>query len=264
MEKEIRTQNSCRNKIFAGVIFLCLILFCESAFSESYGKNLYRNLRKRLSNDRTKYSHLTDREFSNFRAVIPGKLYRSSSPVNTWGKRNLIADREAKIEGVKTFINLADTNQSMKNYEGFSESYYSRQKIIGLKLSTKFFTEEFQQGLLRGIKFMLENEPPYLIHCDLGKDRAGFVCALIESLIGMSREEIENDYMRSFYNYFGVVKGSKEYEYILENEIKNFLAKAFGVESINKVNLSECAERYFLKIGLSPAEIGELRRILRF
>ena len=262
MEEKIKfNRGFCIVK--TGVFFLCLILILViPAFCENYGKTLYKNFSKRLSNDREKYSYLSDREFANFRVVIPGKLYRSSSPVNPWGNRNLIADKAAEYAGVKTFINLADSNQSMKKYQNFSQSYYSRQKIIGLKLNTKFFTADFQQGLLRGMKFMLENEPPYLIHCDLGKDRAGFVCALIESLMGATSEEIVKDYMTSFYNYFGIVDGSKEYEYISEKEIKNFLSKAFNIKSIENINLLPYAERYFLNIGLTPSEISELKRIL--
>ena len=267
MEKEI-ISTPLHNKRRGIFIFLCLILILVSpAFSETYGKTLYKNLSKRLSRDREDYSYLSDREFANFREVRttgikPGKLFRSSSPVKTWGNRNSIADKEAEKSGVKTFINLADSNQSMREHKNFYETYYSRQNIIGLKLSTKFFTNDFKQGLLRGIKFMIENEPPYLIHCDLGKDRAGFVCSLIECLMGAGYEEIINDYMASFYNYFGIVEGTKEYEYISENEIKNFLAKAFNVKTIENQNLEILAERYFLNLGLSVNEISELKRIL--
>ena len=68
--------------------------------------------------------------------------------------------------------------------------------------------------------------------------------------------------MASFYNYFGIVEGTKEYEYISENEIKNFLAKAFNVKTIENQNLEILAERYFLNLGLSVNEISELKRIL--
>ena len=208
MEKKVNSKflGSCR---IAGVIFLCFILWINPAFSDSYGKNLYKSLAKRLSNDRENYNYLTDSEFANFREVrvsgiARGKLYRSSSPVSSWGKRNFIADNESKSVGIKTFINLSDTNQGTRNYKDFDSSYYAGQKFIGLNMDMKLHSKNFQQRLARGIKFMIENEPPFLIHCHLGKDRTGFVCALIECLTGAEADEIELDYMRSFYNYFGI------------------------------------------------------------
>lgn len=35
-------------------------------------------------------------------------------------------------------------------------------------------------------------------HCTKGKDRAGFMPALLEALIGATREEIVEDYMQSY------------------------------------------------------------------
>ena len=46
----------------------------------------------------------------------------------------------------------------------------------------------------------LASEPanlPLLIHCTAGKDRTGFVCALIQSLLGVSWEGILEGYLRS-------------------------------------------------------------------
>ncbi len=79
-------------------------------------QNFYRELAKRRSNNRVDYPSLSDLEFANFRAVNTtgmgkGKLYRSSSPVNPWGNRNLIADNAARTAGIKTFVNIADTEK---------------------------------------------------------------------------------------------------------------------------------------------------------
>ena len=258
-----------RRKIFLLAIILLFII--SPANAAINGKNFYKSLSRRLKYERENYLYLSDREFANFReitttGIAPGKLYRSSSPVSNWGKRNLIADKAAQKAGVKTFINLADTEKIMRNYPEYNTSYYSKQNIICLNLSTKFFTKEFRNGLLRGVKFMTENEPPYLIHCSLGKDRAGFVCALIECLMGASANEVVSDYLISFYNYFGIVPDSdpeSEYNFVVKNEISAFLAKAFRVNNIYDVNLQECAEKYFINLGLSVDEIELLREKLR-
>lgn len=40
-----------------------------------------------------------------------------------------------------------------------------------------------------------ENPAPILVHCAAGKDRTGTLCALIQGLLGVSRENILRDYM---------------------------------------------------------------------
>ena len=53
---------------------------------------------------------------------------------------------------------------------------------------------------------MTEHSGPCLIHCVEGKDRTGFVCALMLALAGASAQEIIDDYMITYYNYYGITK----------------------------------------------------------
>lgn len=256
-----------RSRIIAVISFVIVIAFSLPCYSESWGKAFYRSLSGRLGRNRADYPALSDSDFANFREVrtsgiAPGKLFRSSSPISTWSERNVFADKLAENAGVKTFINLADSDTGMKSHKGFPNSYYSRQKIIGLNLGMKYRSAKFRQGLARGIRFMAGSEPPYLIHCSLGKDRAGFVCALIECLMGATWQEVERDYMASFRNYFGIVEGTREYDFVVKSEIRRFLAENFGVDNPETANLSAYAQRYFLAIGVSPDEIESLKRKL--
>ena len=120
---------------------------------------MIKNLSRRLSKNRTDYLNLSDNEFANFRAVIltgitAGKLYRSSSPVKAWGNRDIISDNAANKAGIKTFINLADSEKDLKARENFNQKYYSKQKFICLNLNLKFKSKNFQNALARGFKFM--------------------------------------------------------------------------------------------------------------
>ena len=258
------------SKLFTALIILAVSLATPlTAESSSYGKELYRSFSRRLGYNRADYPALSDEQFANFRMVNTsgigaGKLYRSSSPISTWGNRNVIADNLAKQAGVKTFLNLADNASSVKGQEGFAGSYYSTQNIIALGLGMKYQSKIFRDSLANGIKLMSRSEPPYLIHCSLGKDRAGFVVALVECLAGASFHEIVNDYLVSFYNYFGVRPGTREYDFVAQNEITAFLARAYGVkvEDIAAINLAAAARRYFLGIGVTSAEIDALTQKL--
>ena len=262
-------MNTLKHKRLVFLLVLAIISALSfSCYAEEFsGKKFYRSLSKRLGRNRSDYPTLTDEEFANFRmiqtsGIAEGKLFRSSSPISTWGNRNIIADSAIKNAGVKTIINLTDSDVGMKKHEGYEGSYYSTQKVIGLNLSMKYKSKDFRKSLAHGIHFMAVNEPPYLIHCSLGKDRAGFVCAVIESLAGASWPEIERDYMRSFYNYFGILPGSKEYDFVVRNEILRFLSENFGAENLLAVNLSDYAEKYLRGIGVSQADIDTLRRKL--
>ena len=213
------------------------------------------------SENREDYPDLTDEAYANFRAVTTtgigaGKLYRSSSPVNPEINRNHQADAAAEKAGVKTFVNLADAEETMKGYEGFADSYYSKQNYICLNLGVDFSSEEFRHGLAEGLRFIAKGEAPFLVHCNEGKDRAGFVSAVIEALMGASADEITADYMVTFFNYYGVQPGTEQYDIIASSNIQKSLAAAFGMESLSSGNLQESCVNYLESIGLTADEIA--------
>ncbi|MBR4457692.1 MAG: tyrosine-protein phosphatase [Clostridia bacterium] len=216
------------------------------------------------SENREDYPDLSDEQFANFRAVkagtvAEGRLYRSSSPVNPEIARNTYADAAAAAAGVKTFVNLADNEETMKGYEGFDASYYSAQNIIALNLGVDFSADEFRAGLAEGIRFIAANEGPYLVHCTEGKDRAGFVSAILECLMGATDEEVTADYMITYFNYYGVQPGTEQYDIIANSNIRKSLAAAFGLETIEGADLQACAEAYLLGIGLTQEEIDAVK-----
>ena len=216
------------------------------------------------SENREDYPQLTDAEFANFRAVTTAgmgenKLYRASSPVNPEINRNKLADAAAREAGIKTFINLADNDQVMRGYEGFDESYYSNQSIIALNLGVDFAADDFKAGLADGVRFIAANEAPFLIHCNEGKDRAGFVSAVLECLMGASADEVTADYMVTFYNYYGVEAGTEQYDAIAKANIRKSLAAAFEIDSIEGADLAKEAAEYLLAIGVSEEDIAAVK-----
>ena len=216
------------------------------------------------SENREDYPELNDEQFANFRAITTtgvgaGKLYRSSSPVNPEIGRNLFADRAAQAAGVKTIINLADSKEEMHGFEGFDASYYSKQAIIPLDLPLDFMGEEFRTGLAEGLRFLASHEGPYLVHCTEGKDRAGFVSAILECLMGAAADEVIADYMVTFFNYYRVQPGTEQYDIIAGNNICKSLATAFGIADIREADLKAEAEEYLLEIGLTPDVIAQIR-----
>ena len=220
--------------------------------------------------NREDYPDLTDKEFTNFREVTTtgmgrGVLYRTSSPINPSNNRNTYADEAIKEAGVTVILNLADDENKAREYEGFDDTYYSTTNFMCLDLPVGLKTAEFESKLADGLKFMAANPGVYAIHCKEGKDRAGYVAALLECFMGATYEEVTEDYMVTFYNYYGVTKDDQRYDAIMNGNIVNSLKDAFTFKKKDKKkdlstrNLAKCAAKYFKKIGLTDEEIKALR-----
>lgn len=226
-----------------------------------YDEYVMRQLTR--TNERQDYAALSDAQFANFRKVETtgmGLLYRSSSPVNPELNRSGYADAAMESAGIKTVVNLADTDEGLRVYEGYEGSYYQGCGVIALNLGVDFTAPDFQTGLARGLRFMIQHKGPYLIHCTEGKDRAGFTAAVLASLMGASAEEVVADYMITYENYYGVSKGSEQYQAIARSNIEKSLEAAFGVEDIFAADMSKAAETYLIeKLALTPQEVVELK-----
>ena len=228
-----------------------------------------RNIDSLRTNNREDYA--SDEVFANFRPVVMGDiaegvLYRSSSPVNPELGRNTYADQLAEAAGIKTVLNLADSEEAMKAYEGYADSYYATLNVVALDMGVDFAAEDFNAKLKTGLEYMIANEGPYLVHCNEGKDRAGFVSALLEALMGGTVDEIKADYMTSYENYYHVEKGSEQYEKIAESNIMNTLRTIAGLEEgadLAGVDLAAAAETYLTgTVGLSAEQVDALQAVL--
>ncbi len=217
------------------------------------------------TNNREDYKDLSDAEFANFRNVATtgmgeNALYRSSSPINPEIGRNTYADKAAEAAGVKTFMNLANDEATAKGYEGFDSTYYSKQNVVYLNLGVDFTAADFKTGLATGLRYFTTHEGPYLVHCTEGKDRAGFVSALLECYMGAAYDEVVADYMVTYYNYYGVTKEAEpaKYDAILRSNIVKTLQTAFGVEDLKTADLKQEATDFFKELGLTDAELTTL------
>ena len=247
-------------------ITLSLVLSGKGEYRDQY---LIHQLSR--TNDRNDYS--SDAVFANFRGIKGGNLgsdalYRSSSPVNNEIGRAMYADKLAEENKINTVMNLADSSDAVEGYfkeEGFASPYYKslyeRGQVIALNMGVSFKTREFQLALVEGLTFLSLNEGPYLVHCNEGKDRAGFTSALLSALMGLSYEEIAADYMTSYENYYHVEKGTEQYEAVKRSNIDSMLSFIAGVEADNlsSVDLSAKAEEFLLAIGMEKANIDTLK-----
>ncbi len=244
-------------------------------------------------------------EYANFRMVTTsgiasGVLYRSSNPLNCINNpgRYRVVDSLAEVVGIRTEIDLADTPQKVEAYmrlDGYASSYcpelYRNGRVIACGMSANTFADDFKAKLGRAVKFMIENEPPYLIHCNEGKDRCGFVSMLLEALAGAGVDELRRDYMVTMLNFYKIPDGGESYRlrqklaidrmiWLTENEdaLERFLDidwdktdvsdidwEGFGFyknPNFQTVTIQKAAENFLKECGVSEAECATLKSIL--
>jgi len=232
----------------------------------------------------------SDEVFANFRKVTTtgmkdGVLYRSSNPLNPKDNavRYAYVDRLAESVGIQTEIDLADTPTKISTYramDGFASTYcpalVDAEKVIALGLTADTYSTTFMQNFGEGLKFMIKNEPPYLVHCNEGKDRCGFAILVLEALAGATYTEVAEDYMQTLINFYKIKKGDESYVlrqklsidrlvWLLENvdAVDDFTSIDWTKADPTKVDLQKAARSYVMGCGLSEAECDQLQAILR-
>lgn len=216
------------------------------------------------TDERSDYSNLSDAEFANFRVVGTtgmGKdvLYRGATPIDPKHNRNTYADAALKDAGVKTILNLANTEEEATAFPGYADTYYASVSHLALGMHYDFTSSDFQEKLARGLRYLASNDSPYYIHCLEGKDRTGFVVATLECLMGASYDEVIADYMTTFTNYYGVTPDDPRYEYNAQRGIVLTLKHAFGVDDLKGADLAGKAEEYLKHSGLTQDEVAALK-----
>ena len=223
--------------------------------------------------DRSDYPD--DATFANFRSINAGSirantLYRSASPCDNQHNRAPYTDKLAKEAGIALILDLADNDEKIKGYKGKDDfdspyfwSLYLDGKVFPLSLSADYGSDDFRAKLAKGLRDIIDKDGAVLIHCTEGKDRTGFVCMLLEALCGAGFEEIENDYMASYANYYGITEQTDENKYnTLVDEVMIPMMRIFADDAavdLKKADLSPYAEKYLKQSGLTEEEIGKIK-----
>ena len=217
-----------------------------------------------------------DNEIANFREICMGNisgglLYRGSYPIMSMDpERDRAYDKlvsDAKIECV---INLAD-NESGLETTADSVPWYrellNKNNIIGLDIHFLFDfddkneNETFKNKLKQGFMFLINHNGPYLIHCNAGTDRTGFVAAITEGLLGATIDEVLYDYLLSYGKKFADEK--TELNINTGKIILQQLNTIINGKINDKNNFQSNIERYFMEeIGLSGKELELLKERL--
>lgn len=244
---------------------------------ESRGKYAFLDgFSRPLSIDKSDFS--SDEAFANFRPVIGGKIkenviYRGASPVDNSQNRTTTIGELLQKYGIKTILDLGNSEEKASRmveiYKDSTEvfaKYYTDGDVVFADLESNYYGESFAKNLVTALNEVLRHETPVSLHCVEGKDRAGFVCMLIEALCGASYEEMKTDYLKTFENYYGTTPSSQpeESEFLTKEKFEPMLAYIAGVpggtdvSSLSQNAFVSGAKQYLKSGGMSDAEIEEL------
>ena len=214
----------------------------------------------------------SDAEFGNFRNVKVGNmkdniLYRSASPVDNQHKRAACVDRQIAEVGVNFIINLSDSEEDLVthiNKDDFNSPYflslYEKGNVIALCMSASYKTKDFNEKIVKGLTAASEHEGPYLVHCVEGKDRTGYVCMLLEALAGASYQEIVDDYMITYDNYYDINEESdpERYRLIKEKNIDIMYEHINGKKLYGIPDLQAETKNFLMSEGMSEEAVDKL------
>jgi hypothetical protein len=207
---------------------------------------------------------------SNFREInigniAPKTLYRSNHPICN-GEQ--VADIILSVSnaGVKTILNLVDSTKSLKQ-KVISCPWYKKifdsDNVLALHISMSFNIRDrgFCKKLKGGIEFMNNREPPYLIHCEAGVDRTGFLAIILESFMGAKFDDIVRDYMLSFVDNSEYSTDAHRYGSVF---IRNLFANIKEGLIADDENLQNLSVKFLSEyVGLDSNELKKLENRLK-
>ena len=245
-------------------------------------KDIQETMNIQYKDERSYYE--SDAEFANYRMVNVGNiksniLYRGASPCDNKHKRAAYVDELMEEDNINFIINLADTAEKIEGYiekDDFNSQYFlslyrrnlvllgasPNEKVMPLAMNMNYKSDEFRGKVADGFKQMLSFNGPYYVHCQEGKDRTGFVIIVIEALMGATYQEIVDDYMLTYKNYYKITKESDELRYriIKERNVDAMLKFLIGDENkeLNGLDFVPYIKTYLINGGMTEAEVNEL------
>lgn len=215
--------------------------------------------------NREDYPHLNDEDYANFRQVkttgMGNNLFRGSTPIEPRLNRQKYVDQLLNKYKIKNIINLSNIEEELGTHKYYHESYYKDQNILALGLNVDMNSRRYQNGIKKALEFIINNDGPYYIHCVEGQDRTGFLCGILEMLMGANFKEIVEDYMRTFYNYYGITKDDERYPYFSSDMIQVY-ENIFYTEPLFDKDLQFLSKNYLIEIGLTEEDVDKLKEKL--
>ena len=236
--------------------------------------NVQNAMSMQYTNNRSDYPAISDSEYANARVVkagniVCGLLHRSTSPFCNDLNRAFYVSEYLQREKVKTVLNLADNEQKMQGYDipTYSRTLWDAGNVIFCPLRSDPTADDFNNRLIAALKELPLHPAPYVVHCMEGKDRTGYVCALLEGLCGATYKEIVSDYLMTYYNFYQI---TPEKDPDVCNTLVSFrlntclmyYADINDEAQLPYVDYAKAFSNYLLSHGMTPIQLDALINVL--
>ena len=215
----------------------------------------------------------TAEAFSNAREVAvgnirPGRLHRGSSPFDqNFGRVGLMGSYIVAHD-IRAILDLTDTPERLAASEGLPDhtaAMIAQGRVVACPISVDYMEPEAMHRIGEGLARLTELEGPWLIHCNLGRDRTGVICAVLEALCGATYDEIVQDYMFSYDQLHDIDMNPESLQYrLFKLRIDELIAEIFGteIEALPGIDLRQAASDYLMRCGMTEDQIDRLVRLL--
>ncbi len=175
------------------------------------------------TNNRADYP--SDEVFGNFYEVTGGNLkdgilYRSFSPLYSPDKqaRSTYVNELAEEAGIQFEIALSYNDASVKkavdSLEGYCITLCKEGKYVAPGMGYLYFQEKEKTALV--LQSILDNDGAYLVHCNVGRDRTGFIILLLQALCGCTADEMKECEAKAFCNLYHIDMGTEEFRTVVD------------------------------------------------
>ena len=164
---------------------------------------------------------ITEEQFCNFREVTgpglkEGTIYRSVSPYGAGYESTPMVNGLYEDIGMDYIVDIGDDDKKVERCrEAYGDDLYSIQLYDSGNAFAEYIFPDINirpEGIKKVMLALTESEGKTVICCHLGKDRTGFVCAMLQALTGSDYEDLKREYMLSYVYLYNVEDGSEEYE----------------------------------------------------
>ena len=169
--------------------------------------------------------YASDEEFANFYMVTGGDmkdgvLYRSFSPLYAPNKqtRSTYVNQLAEEAGIQYEIALSYSDSAVKTatqtLEGYCIDLCKEGKYVAPSMGYLYFQQKDKTQMV--LQSIIDNEGAYLVHCNVGRDRTGFVILLLQALCHCTPEEMKECEAKAFCNLCHIDVGTVEYSTVVD------------------------------------------------
>ena len=228
------------------------------------------------SNDVKDYP--SEEVFANFYEVTggniaPGVLYRSFSSLYSpeQQSRSAYVNVFAEEVGIGYLVALSYSDASIQEIitklDGYCIDLCKEGKYVAPSMGYLYFQQKEKD--VQVLRAMIDNDGPYLVHCNIGRDRTGFMILLLQSLCGCTAEEMKGCEARAFCNLYNIDPSSTEYRSVVSctydrnmflishyDEIDNIFEVDWNNIDVSGVDTFEAAYSFCTDyLGLDSSEV---------